>query len=93
MVRLTSIPFTFSGGIFSLTIVALFFRYGAPAPLFCRPKSDKNDFTGSWDYGYMCNDAWANPPRTCSVYEGQKAGGFDNSEPVANGSGRTDVEG
>mmetsp|Transcript_2464 Transcript_2464/g.5045 ORF Transcript_2464/g.5045 Transcript_2464/m.5045 type:complete len:183 (-) Transcript_2464:179-727(-) len=41
----------------------------------------------------MCNDAWADPPRTCDVYEGQKAGGFDNSEPVPNGSGRTDVEG
>ena len=40
-----------------------------------------------------CNAPWANPPKTCDVYPGQKAGGFDNSRPVANRNGRTDTEG
>ena len=67
--------------------------YGAPAPLFCKPKQGKNDFTGSWDYGFMCNVGWVDPPIVCDDYEGQKAGTFDHSEPVANRAGRTDVEG
>jgi len=66
--------------------------YGAPGQLFCGPKS-KYPFTGSWDHNYECNKSWADPPEYCDVYEGQDAGGFDNSEPVANGAGRTDVEG
>ncbi|KAL3788522.1 hypothetical protein HJC23_006560 [Cyclotella cryptica] len=67
--------------------------YGAPAPLFCRPKKDKNDFTGYWNYGFACNVGWVDPPITCDDYEGQTAGRFENDEPVANNSGRTDVEG
>ena len=39
------------------------------------------------------NKGWANPPETCDVYEGQKAGRYDQSEPYANAAGRTDVEG
>lgn len=66
--------------------------YGAPGPFFCGPRS-KIKQVGVWDYTYACNDPWADPPRTCSVYEGQKAGRYDNSEPVANGNDRTDVEG
>jgi predicted chitinase len=65
--------------------------YGAPAPLFCGPK-EEIPFTGFWDYGYECNKGWADPPETCDVYEGQKAGKFDNSNPFENTSGRTDVE-
>jgi hypothetical protein len=67
-------------------------RYGAPGPLFCGPKA-KYPFTGFWDYAKECNKPWASPPETCDVYEGQKAGGFDNSSPVPNSMGRTDVEG
>lgn len=67
--------------------------YGAPAPFFCKPKKNKSDTTGRWDYGYECNKRWADPPETCGIYEDQKAGGFDNSQPVANRNGRTDVEG
>ena len=39
------------------------------------------------------NKGWANPPETCDVYEGQKAGRYDQSKPYANAAGRTDVEG
>ncbi|KAL3788529.1 hypothetical protein HJC23_006567 [Cyclotella cryptica] len=67
--------------------------YGAPGPFYCKPKSSKNDFTGFWDYQFECNNPWADPPTTCDVYEGQKAGQYDNSIPVANRAGRTDVEG
>lgn len=67
--------------------------YGAPAPFFCRPKQNENDFTGKWNHGYMCNVGWVDPPKVCDVYEGQKAGGFDNSKPVSNRNGRTDTEG
>lgn len=63
-----------------LTTNFLIGRYGAPAPLFCRPKKDKNDFTGSWNYGFFCNVPWVDPPITCDDYEGQKAGKFDNEE-------------
>ena len=66
--------------------------YGAPAPLFCAPKTDY-PFTGSWNYLYQCNKPWANPPEYCNEYDGQKAGAFNNDSPVPNSSGRTDVEG
>jgi len=66
--------------------------YGAPAPLFCGPKTMYPE-TGFWDHTIECNKPWADPPETCEVYEGQKAGGFDNSVPHANSNGRTDVEG
>ena len=66
--------------------------YGAPGPLFCGSKA-KHPFTGSWDYTKECNKPWANPPEFCNDYDGQKAGGYDNSSPVANSMGRTDVEG
>lgn len=66
--------------------------YGAPAPLFCGPKTTY-PFTGYWDHSYACNKAWANPPEYCDVYEGQKAGRFNNDSPYANRNGRTDVEG
>ena len=39
------------------------------------------------------NKGWANPPETCSVYEGQKAGRFDHTSAYASTGGRTDVEG
>lgn len=68
-------------------------RFGAPAPLFCRPKKDKNDFTGYWNYGFFCNVPWVDPPLSCDDYPGQKAGRFENDEPYANRNGRTDVEG
>ena len=45
------------------------------------------------DHGFACNVGWVDPPKVCDVYEGQKAGGFDNSKPVANNAGRTDTEG
>jgi hypothetical protein len=66
--------------------------YGAPAPLFCGPKTDY-PFTGYWDHSVECNKPWANPPAYCEEYEGQKAGAFNNNSPVPNSSGRTDVEG
>jgi predicted chitinase len=66
--------------------------YGAPGPLFCGSKA-KHPFTGSWDYTKECNKPWANPPEFCNDYDGQKAGGYDKSSPVANSMGRTDVEG
>lgn len=49
--------------------------------------------TGYWDYAYECNNPWANPPESCDVYEGQKAGKEINDEPYPNAAGRTDVEG
>ena len=66
--------------------------YGAPSPLFCGPKTEY-PFVGNWDYGYMCNNPWADPPEYCEDYVGQQAGREDNSIPVANRNGRTDVEG
>lgn len=45
------------------------------------------------DYQYNCDDPWADPPLTCEIYEGQKAGKYNNSIPVENRNGRTDVEG
>ncbi|KAL7509036.1 hypothetical protein ACHAXN_008233 [Cyclotella atomus] len=66
--------------------------YGAPPGLFCGPTSTY-PFTGYWDYSHWCDNPWANPPEYCDVYEGQKAGGIDNTEAVANRAGRTDVEG
>ena len=41
----------------------------------------------------MCVFFGIDPPETCDVYEGQKAGAFENDKPVTNKSGRTDVEG
>jgi hypothetical protein len=66
--------------------------YSAPGLLFCGPKA-KYPFSGSWDYTKECNKPWANPPKFCDDYEGQKAGGCDNTSPVANSKGLTDVEG
>lgn len=66
--------------------------WGAPAPLFCAPKA-KHQFTGFWDHSKECDKSWANPPEYCDVYQGQLAGGFSDSSPVPNSSGRTDVEG
>jgi len=66
--------------------------YGAPGPLFCGPKTQYPQ-AGIWDYTYNCDNPWADPPLTCSLYEGQRAGRYDNSAPVANRNGRTDVEG
>jgi hypothetical protein len=77
----------------SITAVTNAKWYGAPAPLFCRPKTEEEPFTGFWDHSYYCNNPWKDPPETCDVYEGQQAGRFDNASPVANGAGRTDVEG
>ena len=67
--------------------------WGAPAPLYCGPKTDDFPFTGFWDYTLTCHDPWASPPKYCKDYEGQKAGGFNHDSPVANSAGRTDVEG
>mmetsp|Transcript_28712 Transcript_28712/g.60380 ORF Transcript_28712/g.60380 Transcript_28712/m.60380 type:complete len:514 (-) Transcript_28712:81-1622(-) len=68
--------------------------YSAPAPLFCEPKDDsENGFTGYWDYTLVCNNPWADPPMTCSDYEGQQGGGFVNRAPMENRNGRSDVEG
>ena len=66
--------------------------YGAPGPLFCGPKS-KYPFTGYWDYGYMCDFPWKDPPEYCTDYPGQKGGQAVNDEPIPNGGNRTDVEG
>jgi predicted chitinase len=76
-----------------LTAVTHATWYGAPGPLFCRPKKSKNDFTGYWDYQFDCNNPWADPPLSCDVYPNQKAGMYNNSIPVANSGGRTDTEG
>jgi len=77
----------------SITAVTHAKWYGAPAPLFCEPKTDEQPHSGFWDNSYQCNKGWANPPETCDVYEGQKAGKFDQSRPYASNTGRTDVEG
>ena len=45
------------------------------------------------DYQFDCNNPWADPPLTCNDYEGQRAGMYNNTIPVANSGGRTDVEG
>jgi len=66
--------------------------WGAPAPLKCGPKS-VYPFTGYWDHTYHCNNPWKNPPESCDQYEGQQAGGENNSAPFGNRNGRTDVEG
>jgi len=66
--------------------------YGAPGPFFCGPKSEYPE-VGIWDYMYDCHNPWADPPVSCDVYEGQRAGRYDNSKPLANRNGRTDVEG
>jgi hypothetical protein len=66
--------------------------WGAPAPLFCAPRAEI-PFTGYWDYTEICHDPWASPPKYCTDYKDQKAGGFNNDHPVANSAGRTDVEG
>ncbi|KAK1732247.1 hypothetical protein QTG54_017072 [Skeletonema marinoi] len=77
----------------SITAVTHAKWYGAPAPLYCGPKTDEQPHSGFWDHSYSCNKSWANPPETCDVYEGQKAGIFDQSRPYASTAGRTDVEG
>jgi hypothetical protein len=66
--------------------------WGAPAPLFCAPKSEY-PFVGVWNMGYSCDNKWANPPESCEEYDGQKSGGFDHSVAVPSKGGRTDVEG
>ena len=40
-------------------------------------------------FGRAGNRPWANPPETCDVYEGQKAGRYDQSAPYANVGERT----
>lgn len=77
----------------SITAVTHAKWYGAPGPLYCGPKTAEQPFSGFWDHSYSCDKSWANPPETCDVYEGQKAGKYDNSTPYANTAGRTDVEG
>jgi hypothetical protein len=66
--------------------------YGAPAPLYCAPKS-KHPFTGYWSHSAECNKPWDSPPSYCEEYEGQKAGAFVNTSPSPNSNGRIDVEG
>jgi len=66
--------------------------YGAPAPFKCAPKT-LYPTTGYWDYFYECNNPWANPPRVCTDYVGQKAGKEIKDTPVQNRNGRTDIEG
>jgi len=66
--------------------------YGAPGPFFCGPTSEYEQ-VGIWDYTFACDNKWADPPLTCDVYEGQRSGRYDNSKPVKNRNGRTDVEG
>jgi hypothetical protein len=67
---------------------------GAPTFLYCQPKSlDGTHFTGFWDHEYKCDRPFAEPPETCSDYEGQTAGRIDNSVPAANMAARVDVEG
>jgi hypothetical protein len=77
----------------SITAVTHAKWYGAPAPLYCGPKTDEQPFSGFWDHSYSCDRSWANTPESCDVYEDQKAGQFDHSKPYANTAGRTDVEG
>ena len=66
--------------------------WGAPGPLTCGPKSVIPQ-TGYWDFNYVCDDIWADPPKYCTDYEGQKGGGPNNTLPYPNSAGRTDVEG
>ena len=66
--------------------------YGAPGPFFCGPTSTYPT-TGYWDYTYMCDYSWEDPPRYCTDYVGQKGGRYDNSEVVMNRNNRTDVMG
>jgi hypothetical protein len=66
--------------------------WGAPGPLFCAPKSEY-PFVGVWDIGWYCDNKWANPPESCTEYDGQKSGRFDHSVAFPSKSGRTDVEG
>jgi len=65
--------------------------YGAPAPLFCAPVSQVPQAPG-WNINIECNEPWASPPQNCSVYPGQKAGGFDYSQPYPNAAGQTTLE-
>jgi len=60
--------------------------WGAPAPLFCGPKSSYPE-TGYWDPYASCSNS------ECDEYEGQKGGDFVTSPPSPNSSSRTDVEG
>mmetsp|Transcript_5452 Transcript_5452/g.12613 ORF Transcript_5452/g.12613 Transcript_5452/m.12613 type:complete len:393 (+) Transcript_5452:97-1275(+) len=76
----------------SITAVTHAKWYGAPGPLFCGPKTEY-PHVGIWDYTHHCDNVWADPPEYCTAYEGQKAGRYDNSKPVPNSAGRTDVEG
>lgn len=57
--------------------------YGAPGPLFCGPKS-KYPHVGYWDYSFMCDYPWKDPPELCPDYPGQKGGKAVNDEPVEN---------
>ncbi|KAK1739219.1 hypothetical protein QTG54_009762 [Skeletonema marinoi] len=67
---------------------------GAPAPLFCQPKSvDGTPYTGFWDPKYKCDRPYRDPPEFCDAYEGQVAGRTDNSVSAANMAARIDVEG
>ena len=66
--------------------------WGAPGPLICGPKSLYPQ-TGYWNFNGVCDDVWADPPKFCTAYEGQKGGAAVNDEPYANAAGRTDVEG
>ncbi|EJK75591.1 hypothetical protein THAOC_02684 [Thalassiosira oceanica] len=66
--------------------------WGAPGPLKCGPKSLYPQ-TGYWDFNGVCDDVWADPPKYCTDYEGQKGGKAMNDAPYANAAGRTDVEG
>jgi len=56
------------------------------------PRS-KVPLSPGWNYGAECNQPWANPPKVCTEYDGQKAGAFDYSRAYPNMAGRTDVEG
>lgn len=68
------------------------FRWGAPAPLQCGPKSLYPQ-TGYWDFQYLCDNQWGDPPEACNAYEGQQGGKAINDQPYPNAAGRTDVEG
>lgn len=57
--------------------------WGAPGPLKCGPKS-VYPTTGYWDHTQICDDIWADPPKYCTDYEGQKSGGENNDNAVAN---------
>ena len=48
--------------------------YGAPGQMQCSPSFGSG--AGYWDYSFECNQPWADPPKTCSEYEGQKAGAW-----------------